>query len=161
MEDVYLATSAKLFGICLRILRDRAEAEEVLQEVYMTVWRRADSFRPERASPITWLAAVARNRAIDRLRSRGPHSRRAPLGEALTAEDPRPLPDQALLANERLRRLYTCLDALEPERKALLREAFFGGVTYLELSSSHDVPLGTMKSWIRRSLLRLRECLDP
>src|SRR5919197_5513946 len=77
---VYQETSAKLFGVCLRILRDRSEAEDVLQDVYVTVWRKAASFDPDRASPITWMVAIARNRSIDRLRSRaaggrpGPHT---------------------------------------------------------------------------------------
>src|SRR4051794_40703624 len=68
-EQLYQRTSAKLFGVCLRILRERAEAEEVLQDVYLTIWRKASQYDAERASPITWLAMIARNRAIDRIRS--------------------------------------------------------------------------------------------
>ena len=76
---VYQETSAKLFGVCLRILKDRSEAEDVLQDVYVTVWRKAASFDPGRASPITWMVAIARNRSIDRLRSRAAGGRLEPI----------------------------------------------------------------------------------
>jgi RNA polymerase sigma factor (sigma-70 family) len=115
---VYQDTSAKLFGVCLRILRDRAEAEDVLQDVYLTVWRRAASFDASRASPITWLVAIARNRCIDRLRSAG-GARRAPIEEAHEVSDPSP-DAAALLENaEQQRRLRDCLGQLEEKRVCL------------------------------------------
>src|SRR4030081_4139561 len=79
LQIVYQDTSAKLFGVCLRILNDRSEAEDVLQEVYVTVWRKAASFDPARASPITWMVAIARNRAIDRLRASAVSRRMEPI----------------------------------------------------------------------------------
>src|SRR5262245_16828322 len=87
---VHQGTSAKLFGVCLRILKDRSEAEDVLQDVYVTVWRKAASFDPGRASPITWMVAIARNRSIDRLRSRPAGGRFDPIEAADAVSDPAP-----------------------------------------------------------------------
>lgn len=158
LEDVYRRTSGKLFAVVLRILPDRQEAEDVLQDVYLTVWRKADMFDPERASPITWLAALARNRAIDRLRSRG--GRTFVSDDAVAAHaDSAPLASERLEATEQASALQACLDDLEPDRADVVRRAFFGGLTYEALARQADVPLGTMKSWMRRSLLRLRTCL--
>src|SRR6267154_5307936 len=88
LQTVYQDTSAKLFGVCLRILNDKSEAEDVLQEVYLTVWRKAASFDPARASPITWLVAIARNRSIDRLRSAAGGRRMDPIDAAEEGRDP-------------------------------------------------------------------------
>jgi RNA polymerase sigma factor (sigma-70 family) len=160
LEIVYQKTSAKLFGICLRILKERSEAEDVLQEVYLTVWRRAGAFDPGRGvSPITWLAALARNRAIDRLRTSKAHLIR-PIEAVAEAADPAPLASDELLAAEDGARLVQCLDLLEPRHAAYIRAAYFDGLTYVELAERAGAPLGTMKSWIRRSLLRLRACIE-
>jgi RNA polymerase sigma-70 factor (ECF subfamily) len=160
LRRVYDQTSAKLFGVCLRILKDRTEAEDVLQDVYVTVWRRAGSFDPSRGvSPITWLATLARNRAIDRLRASKAHLSR-PLEAAAEAPDQAPLADATLEKDQTQSRLSHCLDQLEPNHAGYVRSAFFGGHTYQTLAEAAAVPLGTMKSWIRRSLLRLRGCLD-
>lgn len=159
LSEVYEATSAKLFGICLRILPDRAEAEDALQDIYINVWRKAGSFDAERASPITWLATLARNRAIDRLRAAG--SRRSdPVELALHVPDPSPDASEILEAEESGGRLHGCMEELESQRAAAIRTAFFDGATYGELAERSDVPLGTMKSWIRRGLLQLKECLE-
>src|SRR3981189_3949034 len=90
LQIVYQDTSAKLFGVCLRILNDRSEAEDVLQDVYVTVWRKAASFDPGRASPITWMVAIARNRAIDRLRGGAVGRRMEPIVSAAPGSDPAP-----------------------------------------------------------------------
>jgi RNA polymerase sigma-70 factor (ECF subfamily) len=149
---LYRATSPKLFGVCLRILRDRSAAEDVLQELYATVWRRADSFDPARASALTWLTTIARNRAIDRIRER----REVPLDEGgedwLVDENPSPMSTR--------RRLQACLDELVPQQGYAIKEAFYTGASYSELAERAEVPLGTMKSWIRRSLLLLKACLQ-
>ena len=156
---VYASTSAKLFGVCLRILRERETAEEVLQETYLTVWSKAHQFDPDRASPITWLVTIARNKALDRLRaSRGPA---APLEAAADEPDPMPLADVTAEASDGYRRLAGCLDALEPRHATAIRTAFYEGVTYELLARREAVPVGTMKSWIRRGLLSLRACLEP
>lgn len=157
--ELYRRTAAKLFGICLRMLADHGEAEEVLQEIYTTVWRRAESFDAGRASAITWLIALARNKAIDRLRQRHEHQlyRSADLDDLV---DERPGPATQAEATQEHRRLWECLQALEPRQRHSVREAFFSGSTYSELAARCHVPLGTMKSWIRRGLLQLRTCLD-
>lgn len=156
---VYHLTAAKLFGICLRICGDREAAEDVLHEVYLLVWRRAAGFEPGRASPITWLATIARNRAIDWRRAQGGR-------QFVPADEIADLPDTAPLASERLEadgeraRLHACLSALEERQRSAIRTAFFDGVTYAELAERQGVPLGTMKSWVRRGLAGLKRCLD-
>lgn len=162
MADLYKATSAKLYGVCLRILGNEGEAEEVLQEVYLTVWNRADAYDPAKASPITWLAAVARNRAIDRLRSSGSRLVRSsgPIDEAMELADPTPDAEDQLGHSEACRRLNGCLDRLEPDHAGLIRRAFFGGLTYSDLAQAAGKPLGTVKTWIRKGLVNLRVCLE-
>jgi RNA polymerase sigma factor (sigma-70 family) len=160
LDNVYSATSAKLFGICLRILKDRAEAEDALQEVYVSVWRRAGSFDPARASPITWLATLARNRSIDRLRSRKRAVGTDPVDAAADVADPSLDALQKLEQRDEARRLEGCLGELEERTSGAIRAAFFGGLTYAELAGQASVPLGTMKSWIRRGLLKLKDCLQ-
>jgi RNA polymerase sigma-70 factor (ECF subfamily) len=157
---VYDETAAKLFGVCLRILNDRSEAEDVLQEVYLTVWRKAAAFDEARASPITWLVAIARNRAIDRVRAGGVARLSAPIEAADVGPDPAPLAAEALEAAQEHGRLYACLEELELRQSAAIRAAFIDGLTYEELAQRQNVPLGTMKSWIRRGLAKLRACLE-
>lgn len=155
---VYKMTAAKLFGICLRICGERKAAEDVLQDVYLTVWTRADGFDVARGSAIAWLATIARNRSIDWRRTNGrPH---APVEALDTIADPAPLTSETLLADERERLLHFCLGTLETNQRTAIRTAFFEGLTYAELAERVAVPLGTMKSWVRRGLLKLRECLD-
>ena len=155
---LYERTSSRLFGICMRMLADRREAEEVLQEAFVSVWQRSGSFAPAKASALTWLVTLTRNKAIDRLRQRG----EVRLDGAAAMEN---LVDQAdgpstqAEQNQQYKRLRECLDELEPQQRQSVREAFFSGATYNELAERTKVPLGTMKSWIRRSLLQLRACL--
>jgi RNA polymerase sigma-70 factor (ECF subfamily) len=160
LRIVYDETAAKLFGVCLRILNDRGEAEDVLQEVYLNVWRKAASFDEARASPITWLVAIARNRAIDRVRSGAVTRLSAPIEEASGVSDPAPIAAETIETAQENRRLYACLEELETRQQAAIRAAFIDGLTYEELAERSDVPLGTMKSWIRRGLAKLRVCLE-
>lgn len=155
---LYRLTSAKLFGVCLRICGERQAAEDVLQEVYLTIWKRAGGFDPGRASPISWLATIARNRAIDWRRAQGARPMAA-IGEAADIPAPDLSAPDMLLLDEADRQLHLCLDALDDEQRGAIRTAFFDGITYAELAERRAVPLGTMKSWVRRGLLRLRECL--
>jgi RNA polymerase sigma-70 factor (ECF subfamily) len=160
LEPLYRSTSAKLFGICLRILKDESEAEDILQEVYVTVWRKAALFEAGLASPITWLAMIARNRAIDRLRKLRGVEPFDPASEVFDSADPGASPLQALEDDEARRRLEECLAGLEPKYAAALRAAFFGGSTYADIAEETGTPLGTVKGWIRRSLLALKKCLE-
>ena len=159
LREVYALTNAKLYGIVRRVIPDEAEAEEVLQETYITVWRRADRFDAGRASPITWLATIARNKAIDRVRAGRSARRNDPLDGVPELVDQGAAPGDALDEEERRARLHACLEGLDPDNAGVIREAFFGDHTYLQLAERDGVPLGTMKSRIRRSLLRLRDCL--
>ena len=158
-SELYRLTCAKLFGICLRICTNRELAEDVMVDVYHTIWLRAGAFEPGRASPITWMATIARNRAIDAVRRLG-SSRETALENAPDLADTAPLADATLLSEEGDRRLHLCLDGLEDRQAQSIKAAFFDGLTYAELAARMAVPLGTMKSWVRRGLLRLRECLD-
>lgn len=158
-RTLYSLTSAKLFGICLRICRDRGAAEDVLSDVYLLIWRRAGAYEPGRASPITWLATLARNRAIDWRRSVASRPQSA-LEDAGEVADDRPSAVDSLLRSEQDQRLHLCLDQLDDRQRTAIRTAFFEGLTYAEIAERDAVPLGTMKSWVRRGLHRLKDCLD-
>lgn len=161
LATLYDATSAKLMGVCLRILKDRGESEDVLQEVYLTVWRRAGSFDPARGvSPITWLATIARNRAIDRLRVRNPLAGAQGEAFALAAPDPAPSAEARISERQEAARLADCLGELEPRTAEAIRTAFYEGVAYEPLAHRLGEPVGTVKSWIRRGLQRLKGCLE-
>ena len=155
---LYQLTSAKLFGVCLRICGDRQAAEDVLSEVYLTIWRRAGAFEPGRASPISWLATIARNRAIDWRRSTG-RKPAVSLDAAPDVADDAPSAEDQLVQGEADQRLHLCLDQLDDKQRGAIRTAFFDGMTYAELAERDGVPLGTMKSWVRRGLMRLKDCL--
>jgi RNA polymerase sigma-70 factor, ECF subfamily len=156
--ELYRRTSAKLFGVCLRIFDNRTEAEDALQDAYVTIWNKAASFEAGGASPISWLVAVARNRAIDRLRG-SKRARMVDLDEAADVADPAPLADENLLANADAQALMTCVDGLNPRDAGFIRSAFLGGATYADLAARDNLPLGTVKSRIRRALIALRDCL--
>ena len=162
LREVYRATAAKLFGICLRVLHDEAEAEDVLQDVYVTVWNKAGTYDPARASPVTWLATIARNRAIDRLRSAAvrPGRTARPLDDALQVADPAISAEAVLSRDEDHQRLKGCLEGLDPRHAGLIRQAFFGGLSYSDLAEAAGRPLGTVKTWIRRGLMTLKVCLE-
>lgn len=160
LEEIYTATRVKLFGICFRILGDQKEAEDALQDVYINLWQRADRYDPQRASPISWLATFARNRAIDRLRTGKVRGGAVPVDEAAPLPDETPLADSLLIDAEREAQIHKCLETLDEKAQTYIRAAFFGGRTYAQLAETADVPLGTMKSWIRRGLMRLRACLE-
>lgn len=160
-EELYRLTSARLLGVCLRILPARAEAEDVLQEAYLTVWRRAASFEPARGGAMTWLIALTRNRAIDRLRART--ATREGAAEPAIVEsvaDPAPLASELIETAQAQGRLAECLHQLDSGDEGLIRTAFFEGLSYAGLAERIATPLGTVKSRIRRALLKLRDCLQ-
>lgn len=157
--ELYRRTSARLFGVCLRMLVEHGEAEEALQDIYTTVWRRAASFDAARAGAMTWMMALARNKIIDRLRQRR-ESMPSAVVDLDGVVDEYPGPALQAEASQEYRRLQECLEALESRQRQSVRDAFFSGSTYGELAARCQVPIGTMKSWIRRGLLQLRTCLD-
>lgn len=159
LKLVYDLTAAKLFGICLRISRNRQAAEDILQDVYIKVWNRAGRFDAARASPITWLCAIARNAAID--------WQRANSGPALLPEesaagivDDRPGALEIAEAAEERARIHNCLEALDAQKGRVIRAAFFDGLSYPQLAERTAMPLGTIKSWVRRGLAQLKLCLE-
>lgn len=155
---LYTATSAKLYGVVSRILPAKDRAEDVLQDVYVRIWNRAASYDPSKASPIAWMATIARNRAIDEVRRRAPVSiEDAPQALDVAAEGPDPL--DATEQSEELQRLKGCLDGLEPERREIVLLAYYTGLSRDELAARFGHPVGTIKVWLHRSLAQLRKCL--
>lgn len=158
LSQLYAATSGKLFGIALRVLGDRHEAEDALQEIYVKLWHNAGRYRVNGLSPMTWLVTVARNHAIDRLRARRGRGG-AGLEEVAEVADSGQTPEEAAIAASVRGRIRMCLEALPPERADAVRRAYILGECYADLAARHRVPLNTMRTWLRRSLLKLRECL--
>lgn len=155
---LYDATSAKLFGVALRILKDRAGAEDVLQETYMKIWRYAGRYAANGTSPMTWMITIARNTAIDRLRRW-----RATETVDETADplpDRGPTPEQTAVARSEAARITSCLAELEDDRAQAVRWAYLDGFSYADISTRLDKPLNTIRTWLRRSLISLRECMS-
>jgi RNA polymerase sigma-70 factor (ECF subfamily) len=157
-DALYEHTSAKLFGVALRLLKDRAEAEDALQEIYIKIWQRAETYALSQASAISWLVAIARNHAVDRLRAR---RQNAELDEETMAiADDAPNPEVSAIAGSEHARVDECLQQLEPSRADAVRGAYLDGYSYQELADRFGIPLNTMRTWLRRSLIKLRECLE-
>jgi RNA polymerase sigma-70 factor (ECF subfamily) len=156
--ELYRATSAKLFGICLRVLKNRTDAEDVLQEVYIKVWNHSGSYQVSGYSPMTWLITIARNQSIDRLRLRRPDA--SELSEAESVADSAPTPEQAALRVGEANRLRHCLDQLAPDRAESVKAVYMEGYSYQELADRLNQPINTVRTWLRRSLISLRECLS-
>ena len=156
-RELYSASSSKLMGVLLRILGQRAEAEDALQEVYTRVWLKAGRYDPSKGRGMTWLIALSRNLAIDRLRQRSDHVNDDDAMEAVS--DPAPRAETRMIATGEARRINDCFATLEPDRAEALRGAYLTGLSYTELATKFDVPLNTMRTWLRRSLLRLKECM--
>ena len=155
---LYSRTSAKLFGVVLRVLNDRATAEDALQDVYVKIWDNADRYRANGLSPMTWLITIARNTAIDRKRQQRTVQPNVELSETLADHAPGP-ESQAIQASERAR-LDGCLGELDDGHASAVKGAYLDGDTYADLAAQFDVPLNTMRTLLRRSLLKLRECLS-
>lgn len=160
LEQVYRLSAPRLLAISLRILGDRSEAEDVLHDTYLRLAANAANYRTGRGSAIGWLVTIARNISIDRLRSRAARGQALPVDAADAVPDPLPMADEQLLASEASRRIDGCLSALDAAQQGAIRSAFFAGQTYAQLAEEQGVPLGTMKSWVRRGLARLKACLD-
>jgi RNA polymerase sigma-70 factor (ECF subfamily) len=157
-ERLYTATRAKLYGVVLRILRRTDLAEEVVQEAYLKIWNNAGSFDPKLATPITWMVAIARNRALDVVRRKSEVSiEDEPAAMEAAGEEPDPLARQEM--TDELRRLLGCLGQLEEDRRRLVLLAYYSGWSREQLSAKFGAPANTIKTWLRRSLLEIRECL--
>jgi RNA polymerase sigma-70 factor (ECF subfamily) len=156
---LYGQTSPRLMAVLLRLLRRRDLAEDLLHDVYLRVWDRAGSYDPNRGSATGWLLAIARNAALDHCRQRRHQVECADDGiEPVGGASP---PDPAMLADAsaEARALQACIERLEAEPRQCLTLAYYEGLTYDELARRLDRPVGTVKSWVRRSLGRLRQCL--
>jgi RNA polymerase sigma-70 factor, ECF subfamily len=154
IAELYERHSRLLFGLILRILRDREEAEDVLQEVFLAAWTRAETYKASLGTPAGWLVRIARNRAIDRLRANSSRLRAIEAGGTPAAEA-RSSPD-----GEAQRDVARALDALPVEQRSLIEEAFFRGLTHSELAARFSIPLGTVKTRVRTGLLALRQYLQ-
>ncbi|SPH17648.1 ECF RNA polymerase sigma factor SigK [Defluviimonas aquaemixtae] len=140
------------------MLKDRGEAEEAVQEVFTRVWLNARRYDAAKGRGMTWLIAIARNHAIDRLRARA-----VPEGdeEAVAAlPDPAPGPEARSVAKGEARRIAECFELLDPARAEAVRGAYLDGMSYDALAHRYEVPLNTMRSWLRRGLQKLKECLE-
>ena len=158
LSDLYDRHSRLLFSLCLRIVRDRSEAEEVLQETFVAVWTRAEKYNAALGSPMAWLVGIARNRAIDRLRAtaRRPQEVEMASWQPDTAADP----EQTAASGERRHAVVRALDALPRDHRMLIEQAYFLGLTQSELSERHQLPLGTVKTRIRSAMMLLRQQLQ-
>ena len=168
--QLYERTSGHLYAVLLRIQRDRAQAEDLLQEVYVSVWKAAGGFDAARSQPLTWLTHIARNRAIDSLR----RAQARPFTESLSVsdeDDDRPDPQEALASEEpgpldllgrasEQRQLSQCMEHLSPPQRQSVAMAFFDGLSHAEVAEQLRQPLGTVKSWVRRALQSLKTCLE-
>lgn len=157
-ERLYAATRSKLYGVVLRILRRPDLADEVMQETYLKVWNSAGQFNPALASPITWMVAIARNRAIDLVRKKTEVSIEEEKDVLeVAADSPDPLAKREM--TEELRRLLTCMGGLDEERRRLILLAYYSGWSREQLATKFEKPVNTIKTWLRRALLEIRECL--
>ncbi|MGI3900232.1 MAG: sigma-70 family RNA polymerase sigma factor [Janthinobacterium lividum] len=157
-EDLYRATSAKLYGIVVGILARRSLADEVLQEIYVRIWERAGDFDAGKGSPIAWMATVARNRALDEVRrAKAAPMLALPEGFDVAAETENPL--EAMEGSDQLRALMACLDQLDGEKREAVLLAYYRGCSREALSQRYGRPVPTIKTWLHRSLTQLRLCL--
>ena len=157
VAELYDRHCRLLFGLILRILRDRSESEEVLQEVFVLVWTRAETYNVSLGPPAAWLVRVARNRAIDRLRSN-----KVRLRAVESAPEPAPAanPESSASVSEQQRAVQQALDTLPADQRVLIEQAYFLGLTQSELAERFKLPLGTVKTRIRTGMLALREQLS-
>lgn len=157
---LYERTSAGLYAVALRILDRDSWAQDVLQDAFIKVWNSAGGYRPDLATPKTWMTTIVRNQALDLLRKHRHEVRQADPQAIVEEVDEAPLPLEQLAHSEQGRRLSACLDGLKPEQRQIIALAYFKGLTHDELASRTNQPLGTVKTWIRRGLEQLKRCLE-
>ena len=155
-ERLYGTTCAKIYGVVLRILRRHELAADIMEETYQQVWRTAGEFDPALSSPVAWMVAIARRRAIDLARK--PETKADEGEPALPdAESPGVLPRREM--PEELKRLLTCIGRLEPDRQRMLLLAYYGAFSREQLATKLDMPANLLKASLRRSLFELEQCL--
>jgi len=155
---LYDATSGKLFAVCLRVLKNRSEAEDALQDTYLRIWNNADRYAVTGHSPMTWLITISRNLSIDRLRARKADT--VDLESVGELTERRPGPEEISIATSEHRQITICFNELPEDRAAAVRGAYLDGASYQMLADQFDVPINTMRTWLRRSLIALKECLS-
>ncbi|MBJ7549959.1 sigma-70 family RNA polymerase sigma factor [Marinomonas ostreistagni] len=158
LSELYECTSAKLYGICLRVLEDESLAQDVLQETYIKIWRNANQYQVNGLSPMTWLITIARNSAIDRKRSLA--SKFAESIDDYELESDESSPEAVTHSHEISRQIEECLGTLESERADAVKGAYLEGLSYADLAEKFSVPLNTMRTWLRRSLQKLKGCMS-
>ena len=156
-RELYVNTSPKLFGVCLRILGNRGDAEDAVQEAFVKIWHSAGHYQARGNGGTGWLVSIARNQSIDIVRRRKPTTRE--ISTVIDATDPGPSPEWSAIASDERARLDACLEQLQSDRAAAIRSAYFEGHSYEDLSRRFEVPLNTMRTWLRRALISLRKCL--
>jgi len=155
-DELFDSTSPKLFAVLIRLL-GRTEAEDALQDMFVKIWRNASSFRGDTGSGLGWMLTLTRHHGIDRLRARGQETEDVTERRDLTAAGPSP--EEAALASGTRAGIDFCLGELHPDRADAVRRAYLDGESYAELARRFDVPLNTMRTWLRRSLMALKACL--
>lgn len=157
-ENLYRFTAPKLYAFAVRLMRDESLAEECLQDVYVRIWHHAHEYAPERAAPLTWMIGILRHRALDLLRRRGRETTLAEPDdlEQLVNAHAGAVDDSV---DEDSRALYACLGQLREEQRRCLQLAYFDHLSHAEMAERLHVPLGTVKTWVRRALEQLRQCL--
>lgn len=160
LAEIYRLASPHLFALARRMLRDRAAAEDVLQECFVSIWRQAGQYQAEQSQPMTWMTRIVRNRCIDRLRRPDLITPDPDDTLTLAMADDGPGPLARLQASQEGRRLADCMGQLEGPQRVAIAMAFFDDLAHPDIAARLDTPLGTIKSWIRRGLQRLKRCLE-
>jgi RNA polymerase sigma-70 factor (ECF subfamily) len=149
-----------IFTLGLRMLRDRGEAEELVSDVFLEIWRRAERYDPNRGAPMTYLVTLGRSRAVDRQRSAASRSRgQVSSSSAIDAASDSPDPSMSAVLVENAGRVRLAMGQLEPIYRQCVELAFFDGLSHTQIAEKLDKPLGTVKTYIRQGLIRLRDCL--
>lgn len=163
-KQLYSASAPTLFGVAVRILGKHEHAEDVLQEAFVSIWKRADSYAPQASQPMTWMTAIVRNRCLDHLRSHGRHQTDSLDDEAgISADDIAVDQPSALALLERASeslQVRTCLETIEGTQRQSVALAFYQGMSHAEVAAHLQAPIGSVKAWIRRGLTRIKRCLE-
>jgi RNA polymerase sigma factor (sigma-70 family) len=163
LREIYDLTSGKLYGLAVRVVTNREWAEDVLQESYLTLWRAAGDYRASLSPPMAWLGVIVRSRALDLLRRRASQRADAALelddaiSETVAGDSPNPMDTSQ--ASEQALALHECLRRLESRHREVLSLAYLRDLSHSELAQQLKLPLGTVKTWIRRGLDQLRGCM--